>query len=72
MSFFIVPKLTFKSKVCYRVLCHKIAKWGDRKVVIYNYVFILALFHDKKCCICFNFVPCILWDFIVLGLVLSW
>ena len=32
----------------------------------------LALFHDKKCCNCSNFVPCILWDFIVLGLVLSW
>ena len=32
----------------------------------------LTLFHDKKCCNCFNFVPCILWDFIVLGLVLSW
>ena len=42
------------------------------KVVIYNYVLMLALFHDKKCCNCFNFVPCILWDFIVLGLVLSW
>ena len=32
----------------------------------------LALFHDKKCCNCFNFIHCILWDFIVLGLVLSW
>ena len=32
----------------------------------------LALFHDKKCCNCSNFVPCILWDFIVLDLVLSW
>ena len=32
----------------------------------------LSLFHDKKCCNCFNFVHCILWDFIVLGLVLSW
>ena len=32
----------------------------------------LALFHNKKCCNCINFVPCILWDFIVLGLVLSW
>ena len=32
----------------------------------------LALFHDKKCCNCFNFVPYILWDFIVLDLVLSW
>ena len=26
----------------------------------------------KTCCNCSNFVPCILWDFIVLGLVLSW
>ena len=32
----------------------------------------LALFHDKKCCNCFNFVACILWDFIILSLVLSW
>ena len=32
----------------------------------------LALFHDKKCCNCFNLFPCILWDFIVLGLILSW
>ena len=31
----------------------------------------LALFYDKKCCNYINFVPCILWDFIVLGLVLS-
>ena len=31
----------------------------------------LAFFHDKKCYNCFNFVPCILWDYIVLGLVLS-
>ena len=32
----------------------------------------LTLFHDKKCCNCINFVRYILWDFIVLGLVLSW
>ena len=32
----------------------------------------LILFHDKKYCNCINFVLCILWDFIVLGLVLSW
>ena len=32
----------------------------------------LALFQNKKCCNWFNFVPCILWDFIVLGLVLNW
>ena len=38
MSFAIVPKLTFKSGVCYRVFCHGIAKGGDCKVVIYNYV----------------------------------
>ena len=38
MSFAIVPKLTFKSGVYYRVFCHEIAKGGDCKVVIYNYV----------------------------------
>ena len=38
MSFAIVPKLTFKSRVCSRVFCHGIAKGGDCKVVIYNYV----------------------------------
>ena len=30
----------------------------------------VGLFHDKKCCNCINLFPCILWDFIVLGLVL--
>ena len=35
-------------------------------------MFYIGFFHDKKCCNCFNFVPCILWVFIVLGLVLSW
>ena len=38
MSFVIVLKLTFKSKVCYRVFCHGIAKGKNCKVVIYNYV----------------------------------
>ena len=38
MSFAIVPKLMFKSGVCYRVFCHGIARGGDCKVVIYNYV----------------------------------
>ena len=42
------------------------------KVVIYNYILCWLLFHYKKCCNCFNFSPCILWDFIVLGIVLSW
>ena len=40
MSFAIVPKLTFKFRVCFRVFCHGIAKEGDCKVVIYNYVFV--------------------------------
>ena len=31
----------------------------------------IGLFHDKKCCNCINLFPCILWDFIILGLVLS-
>ena len=38
MSFSIVHKLTFKSRVYYRVFCHEIAKREDCKVVIYNYV----------------------------------
>ena len=38
MRFAIVSKLTFKSTVCYRVFCHRIAKGGDCKIVIYNYV----------------------------------
>jgi len=38
VSFAIVPKLMFKSEVCYKVFCHGIAKGGDCKVVIYNYV----------------------------------
>ena len=42
------------------------------KVVIYNYVFMLALFHDKKCCKYIKLFSYILWNFIVLGLVLSW
>ena len=58
-------RLTFKSRVCFRVFCHGIAKWGDCKFVIYNYVLCWLLFYEKKCCNCFNFVPCILWDFIV-------
>ena len=38
VSFVIVPKLTFTSRVYYRVFSHGIAKGGDCKVVIYNYV----------------------------------
>ena len=42
------------------------------KVVIYNYVLFWLYSMTKSFVIFFNFVPCILWDFIVLGLVLSW
>ena len=38
MSFAIVPKLTFKSRVCYKVFCHGIAKEGNCKIMIYKYV----------------------------------
>ena len=41
MSFAIISKLTFKSRVCYRVFCHGIAKGEDCKVAIYNYVLVL-------------------------------
>ena len=32
MSFAIIPKLTFKSRICFRVFGHGIAKGGDYKV----------------------------------------
>ena len=38
MSFVIAPKLMFKSRIYYRMFCHGVAKEGDCKVVIYNYV----------------------------------
>ena len=42
------------------------------KSVVVVVVFFLVRKNDKKYCNCINFVPYILWDFIVLGLVLSW
>ena len=39
--------------------------------MIYNYI-LCWIYSMTKCCNCFNFYPCILWDFIVLSLVLSW
>ena len=35
-------------------------------------MFYVGLLQYKRCCNCFNFVSCILWDLIVLDLVLSW
>ena len=40
--------------------------------MVFRITFVLTLFHDKKYCNCTNLFFCILWDFIVLGLVLSW
>ena len=72
MSFAIVPKLTFNSKVCYRVFCHGIAKEGDCKIVIYNYVLCWLYSMAKSVVIVLILFLVFLWDFIVLGLVLSW
>ena len=71
MSFAIVPKLTFKSRVCYRVFCHGIAKGGDCKVVIYNYILCWLYFMTKSVIIALIYFLVFLGDFIVLGLVLS-
>ena len=38
MRFAIILKLMFKPRVYYRVFYHGIAKMGDYKVMIYNYV----------------------------------
>ena len=39
--------------------------------MVCHIIFMLALFHDKKCCNFFNLFLCILWDLILMGLVLS-
>ena len=60
MSFAIVPKLTFKSGVYYRVFCHGIAKGRDCKVVIYNYILCWLYFMTKSVVIAliYNLVLC--------------
>ena len=40
--------------------------------MVFHITFMLALFHEKKCCNFINLFPFILWDLIVMGLVLSW
>ena len=72
MSSAIVPKLTFKFGVCYRVFCHGIAKWGDCKVVIYNYVLYWLYSMTKSVVIALIYFLVFFEDFIVLDLVLSW
>ena len=39
--------------------------------MVFHITFMLDLFHNKKCCNSINLIPCILWDLIVMGLVLS-
>ena len=39
--------------------------------MVFHMTFILALFHDKKCCNFINLFPCILQDLIVMSLVLG-
>ena len=38
----------------------------------FHITFMLALFHEQKCCNFINLFPCILWNLIVMDLVLSW
>ena len=39
--------------------------------MVFHITFMFALFHGKKYCNFINLFPCILWDLIVFGLVLS-
>ena len=48
MSFAIIPKLTFKFRVCFRVFCHGIAKGEIVRLNLINHV--LALFREKFAC----------------------
>ena len=67
MSFAIVPKLTCKFKVYYRVFCHGITKGGYCKVVIYNYVLCWLYSMAKSVVIVLILFFVFLWDFIVLS-----
>ena len=57
----------FKSIVCYRVFCHGIAKGGDCKVVIYNYVLCWLYSMTKSVIIALNLFPCIFVGFYCIG-----
>ena len=41
------------------------------QVMVFHIIFMLVLFHNKKCCNCINLFSCNLWDLFVMGLVLS-
>ena len=42
------------------------------QVMVFHITFMLAYSITKNCCNYINLFPCILWDFILLALVLSW
>ena len=39
--------------------------------MVFHITFMLALFHDKKCCNIINLFSCTLWYLTIMGLVLS-
>jgi len=39
--------------------------------MIFHITFVLALFHEKNCSNFIKLFPCILWDLIAMGLILS-
>ena len=40
--------------------------------MVFFLIFMLVLFHNKKCCICINLFPYILWNLFIMDLVLNW
>ena len=72
VSFAIILKLTCKSRIYFRVFLPQNIQRERLLSYDFHITFVLALFHDKKCYNCINLFPCILWDFTILGLVLSW
>ena len=64
MSFVIVLKLTFKSRVYYMVFCLGIAKGGDCKVVIYNYV-LCWLYSMKKSVVIASILVIVFYGFLL-------
>ena len=72
MSFAIILKFTFKSRVCFRVFCHGIVKGGDCKVVIPNYVLFWLYSMTKSVVIVLILFPCIFVGFICNEFSMKW
>ena len=71
MSFVTVPKLTFKSRVYFRVLSRN-SQRGRLLSYDFSHNICIGLFHDKKCCNCINLFPCIFVGFICIGFSIKW